>query len=196
MSGDKEIIVVGGPNGAGKTTLARQLVIEKGYRYLGADEIAERMFPDNPSEHSVEAGRQFLSDLTQFVDQGENLIVESTLSGRSLIHRLEAAKCVGYRIAIAFTFLESADLCVARVQERVRKGGHDVPEVDVRRRYPRSLANFWNIYRPIADQWVLLLNVGENSTEIVAKRDSESAVLDELRYQSFLRLVRGPNEPD
>ena len=45
-----------------------------------------------------------------------------------------------------------------RVAERVRNGGHGVPEPTIRRRYGRSLGNFFNIYRPIADSWLMLDN--------------------------------------
>jgi predicted ABC-type ATPase len=57
-----------------------------------------------------------------------------------------------------FLFVDSVQTCIDRVRERVRKGGHDVPESDIRRRYRRSYTNFWQLYGPLADRWTLHYN--------------------------------------
>jgi predicted ABC-type ATPase len=66
-------------------------------------------------------------------------------------HFVRRAKLAGYLVTIVFIYLDSADTSVARVRERVRRGGHDVPESDIRRRFHRCFSNFWRIYREIAD---------------------------------------------
>ncbi len=63
-----------------------------------------------------------------------------------------------------------------RVRERVRNGGHRVPEAIVRRRYARSLSNFFNLYRPFADSWLLLDNAGPWEH---LRRKYENDILDE-----------------
>jgi hypothetical protein len=75
-----------------------------------------------------------------------------------------------------------------RVRERVRKGGHDVPEDDVRRRFSRTFRNFWHVYRQIADYWHLIYNAGGSSREI-AFGDGQTTILDELRFRRFLELA-------
>lgn len=67
----------------------------------------------------------------------------------------------GYSISIYFIFLDSPDACIARVRERVAKGGHAVPDADIVRRFSRSCKNFWNLYRPLADHWYLFYNANE-----------------------------------
>lgn len=62
---------------------------------------------------------------------------------------------VGYRIEIVFLNIASADLALRRIAARVRQGGHDVPEADVRRRLDRCLANFESRYKLLADRWEL-----------------------------------------
>lgn len=57
----------------------------------------------------------------------------------------------GYHIILMFVYLATADENVARVRDRVRKGGHHVPEADIRRRYLRSKSNFWHAYKSVAD---------------------------------------------
>jgi predicted ABC-type ATPase len=39
------------------------------------------------------------------------------------------------------------DLAIDRVRERVRQGGHDVPEEVIRRRYEAGWRNFNLVYR-------------------------------------------------
>ena len=79
----------------------------------------------------------------------------------------------------------SDNTSVLRVQERVRKGGHHVPEGDIRRRFSRSLVNFWHIYRHIADHWMLFYN-GESGIRNVAIGAAEVVeVYNEARFLQF-----------
>jgi predicted ABC-type ATPase len=65
-----------------------------------------------------------------------------------LIGRL---KKQGYAVHFFFLWLSSVDLALSRIRGRVSEGGHDVPEVDVRRRFDRSIKNFLVLYRALAD---------------------------------------------
>jgi predicted ABC-type ATPase len=56
-----------------------------------------------------------------------------------------------YELHFFYLWLPSVDLAISRVKERVLRGGHDIPEPVIRRRFQRSFGNFWNYYRPIAD---------------------------------------------
>ena len=87
----------------------------------------------------------------------------STLANRFLAPWITRLRADGYLFHLVYLWLHSADLAVRRVAERVRQGGHGVPEATIRRRYERSLGNFFNIYRPIADSWLML----DNSTAVV-----------------------------
>jgi predicted ABC-type ATPase len=78
---------------------------------------------------------------------------ESTLASRSLARFLREARAQGFRTHIVFLWLDGPDLAVARVRQRVASGGHFVPEETIRRRYWRGIANFFSIYRALADGW-------------------------------------------
>ena len=101
----------------------------------------------------------------------ENFALESTLSSRSLAPWLIRLQADGYVVHLIFLWLIDANLAVKRVAERVKTGGHDIPEETVRRRYTRSISNFFNIYRPIADSWLMLDNSLQDLPKPVAWRN-------------------------
>jgi predicted ABC-type ATPase len=84
---------------------------------------------------------------------------------------LEKLKLERYEFHLIYLWLQNAELAIKRVQERVRLGGHDVPKKVVQRRYERGLANFFNIYRPIADSWIMLDNSQGPSPKLIAWRN-------------------------
>lgn len=86
-------------------------------------------------------------------------------------------------------FLDSANTCVARVQQRVRKGGHPVPETDIRRRFLRSLSNFWQIYRQMADRWMLIYNVSNQFQDVALGQALAISISDETLFNQFLHLA-------
>jgi predicted ABC-type ATPase len=149
------------------------------------------MRASSSASSDIDAGREFFARLGQLLARGENLIVESTLSGRGISRHIDSARERGYDTSIAFIFLESADVCVARVAERARKGGHLVPEEDIRRRYPRSLKHFWDIHRHCVHRWHLFYNSGSQFAVVAAGVESDVLVVDDDVYDSFLREVEG-----
>lgn len=102
--------------------------------------------------------------------------LESTLSNRFLGPWIARLRNDGYVFHLVYLWLQSADLAVQRVSERVRRGGHAVPESIVRRRYGRSLDNFFNIYRPIADSWLMLDNSAADKPMPIAWRNVDGPV--------------------
>ncbi len=189
MKDRPQMIVVGGPNGAGKTTFVYRLINEFGFSYLGADKIAAEIAPDRPESVAFEAGRLFMVQVAEHIDGGTSFIVESTLSGRSFAKTVQLAKNKGFAIDLNFVFVSSAARSIERVAERVRKGGHHVPDVDVRRRFSRSLANFWQLYRPLANRWSLFYN-GPDGLQGVARSDrTVEIVIEASLFELFQNLM-------
>lgn len=186
---EKELLVVGGPNGAGKSTLIAGLLSECDWPYLSADKIALELPVSEPLSLQYAAGEEFLRRYERQLHQPTSFIIETTLSGRAWTKHLSCAKSMGFEIGILFVFLDSPYTCVARVQERVRRGGHHVPDEDVCRRYKRSLVNFWTLYREIADHWTMLYNVGSGYSEVAFGVAGEFAVTNESLFDQFSKMA-------
>lgn len=147
-----QVIVIGGPNGAGKSTIARD-VLEGTLgitEFVNADTIAAGLSGFDPERAAFAAGRIMLSRLHELAAAGESFAFESTLASRSFAPWLRDLADRGYGVRLIYVWLGTPELALARVQARVKRGGHDIPEAVVRRRYSRSARNLLNMYLPIA----------------------------------------------
>jgi predicted ABC-type ATPase len=158
--GPRQVVVVAGPNGAGKSTTAPYLLRDalQVSEFVNADTIASGLSAFNPESVAVAAGRIMLGRMRRLAEAGADFAFETTLASRSFAPWLLELKRRDYHVHLLFLWLESADLAVSRVAERVRLGGHHVPEETVRRRYDKGLRNFINLYMPLSDTWQLFDN--------------------------------------
>ncbi len=158
-----KIIIIAGPNGAGKTTFARAfLPREAGCQvFFNADLIAAGLSPFAPEKAAIQAGRLMLKVIAQHVAKSTNFAFETTLAGKIYARHIPTWRAQGYKVTLLFLSLPSADIAVQRVAERVRQGGHDIPESTIRRRFDAGKELFANLYRPLVDQWALYDNSGD-----------------------------------
>ncbi len=157
-----KLYVIAGPNGAGKTTFAREYLprFAKCDEFVNSDLIAVGIAPFDPRSAALEAGRIMVSRLRHLAEQNETFAFETTLSGTSHVRLLKQAKRSGFRVTLMYLWLPHVGLALRRVWERVQSGGHAVPEVDVRRRFGRSLWNLFHVYKAMADELVVFDNAG------------------------------------
>ncbi len=187
----KEIIIVAGANGVGKTTFAQEfLVVYPHYEYLNADEIAKEISPENPQAKQFRAGKIFFQRLDKFISEGKFCVIESTLSGRYLIKFINKIKEQNYQITLAFIFVDSPEISIERIAGRVKKGGHFVPEDDVRRRFVRGRENFWNIYKNLVDRWSLIYNTQSGFREIAFGEKDIPKITDENLFNEFIEHLK------
>lgn len=158
MSGlPSQIIIIAGPNGAGKSTLAPLLLRDKLKltEYVNADTIALGLSAFAPENAAMEAGRVMLRRLRDLAAQRKSFAFETTLATWSYAKWLKALVEQGYDVHLIYLWLRSPEIAIARVQERVRAGGHDVPEATIRRRYNRGVENFFGLYQEIVSTWTV-----------------------------------------
>ena len=128
---------------------------------MNADLIAGGLSPLRPELAARQAGRLFLMELSRLAKSRRHFSFESTLSGKTYLHLLRRWKATGYKIRIVFLSLSSPQLALQRVAARVEQGGHDVPRIDVIRRFHRSWGIFHTLYQPLADTWSVYENSGD-----------------------------------
>lgn len=186
----EEVIIIAGANGSGKTTFAKSCEKKYPFEFVNADEIALGIGPKDISHSKIEAGKLFFEKISELLKRDQNFIIESTLSGRTLSGMIEQMKKRGYSITIIYIFLESAVTCIERIKERVLKGGHDVPEADVVRRFYRSKKNFWSLYKELADKWHLIYNSEQQFIEFAFGRKGIYTINDEKLFESFIRDIK------
>lgn len=146
------LLCVCGPNGAGKSTFTRALALRANIIVIDPDKLAaEGLSPIAAGKAAVRLTRHILAE-------GVSFARESTLTARFDFSLMEEARAHGYRIELVYIRLASPELALHRVAARVRRGGHDVPEQDVLRRYERSLANL-----PRAESLADVVTILDNS---------------------------------
>lgn len=158
----KRIIIIAGPNGAGKTTFARSFLPEEAQlpRFINADLIAAGLSPFAPEAAAIKAGRLMLEEIIACVQRGESFAFETTLSGLGYRQHIDRWRALGYHVSLYFLALPNAEAAIGRVAERVRQGGHDIPEPVIRRRFAAGLRNLNEHYKIRVDAWALYDNAG------------------------------------
>ncbi len=103
---------------------------------------------------------------------------------------LRRAKAAGYLVRLCYLWLPNVTMCLRRVRQRVRKGGHDVPEADLRRRFLPSLRNFFTLYLPLADEAVLFDAAGR-PPRLIARWQATSAEIIEPKTYARIQKQAG-----
>lgn len=179
------VYVVAGPNGAGKTTFATEFLPEfvECRNFLNADLIAAGLSPFDPESQNIRAARLLLERIGELADVGEDFGFETTLSGRSYVRLLKKLRAQGYRIQLFFLWLPTADMAVSRVAERVRKGGHNIPEAVIRRRFQLGLSNLFQLYLPIVDDCWLFDGSSLSPQPLAMWRDGQLTTFNDQLFQ-------------
>lgn len=172
-----------GSNGAGKTTFARAYLrqLDPIPRFLNADEIARGLSPLDPQKLAVKAGKLLLREIQDCLKSGTSFGLESTLSGTTHAKLLQRARTLGYQIEIHYLWIPSPELAIRRIAQRVKMGGHSIPESDVRRRFNRSRRNFTAVYAPLADLWTVWDNRPEPPRLLLTSESAKLSSFTELQ---------------
>jgi predicted ABC-type ATPase len=111
------------------------------------------------------------------------------LASRSFAPWIKARLDTGYEFHLLFLWLPSPEIAIARVAERVRLGGHDVPETVIRRRFNGGMRNFFELYRPLAESWKIIDNSYGGPPRVIAAGHAKvvSQIRNQQAWQSILR---------
>lgn len=194
MDSTKQLYIISGCNGAGKTTASYTVLpdILQCKEFVNADEIARGLSPFNPESMAIEAGRLMLRRIDELLNEQKSFSIETTLATKSYMRLVHRAQEQGYKVSLIYFWLSSPDLAIERVAQRVRNGGHNIPKEVVVRRYQAGIDNFFNIYMPCVDYWLLADN-SETPRVIVAEggRGMEINIYHIELFNKIQGYVRG-----
>ncbi len=145
--------------------------------FVNADEIARGLSPFAVEEVAFTAGRLMLQRIDELLQQQETFAIETTLATRSYTRLVQRAQQKGYRVVLLYFYLSSPEMAIERVAKRVAEGGHHIPEEVIRRRYSSGLRNFFRLYKPLVDEYMLSNNSGNETAPVVKFQNQELTIL-------------------
>ncbi len=177
------LFIIAGPNGAGKTTYAQRFLPQemRCREFVNADLIAAGLAPFAPDRAAFAAGRLMLARLKELAERREDFAFETTLAGRGYVPLLRGMRATGYRIRLDFLWVPGLDITRKRIRQRVRKGGHDIPDDVQQRRFHLGIRNLAELYRPLLHEWRIYDNTGENPHPVVSEKDGVLIIEDHAR---------------
>ena len=189
------LYIISGCNGAGKTTASLTVLPEtlQCKEFVNCDEIAKGLSPLNPDGAKVAAGRLMAKGLSPLNPDGAKVAagrlmltcikkhiadkvdfaIETTLAAKSYHSLILKAREQGYKASLVYFWLQSPELAIKRVAERVKHGGHHVDDNIIRRRYKAGIKNLFHLYCPVVDYFLFIDN-SIMPSEIIAEGNIKS----------------------
>lgn len=186
--------ILAGPNGAGKSTLLE-------YWRPTLDELTIFILPDEDarkyqdSGHSLftanlRAGFDAVRRFRELLNAPRSFLQETTLADGSWQRKLHALRHAGYKTEVIFLALPDPTLAVARVEARVRGGGHPVPSGKVRRRWDKSITSFFGTCRHAVDTWQFFDNGGRFIVPVAAGNGAgQRTIYDHELWREYLEIA-------
>lgn len=184
--------IIAGPNGAGKTTFALEYLPQVAgcSHFVNADLIAAGISPLAPERELLAASRLFLQEIEERIEAREDFAFETTLAGRTYLRLVKQLRRDRWRVELIYLALPSVEMSKLRVAERVAHGGHNIPVVDIERRFPRSLIHLLNEFSHRVDSCTCFMNDGESPVLVFEQRGSERDIVHDDYYQLLLEEAK------
>ncbi len=135
-----KLVVIAGPNGSGKSTLTQKFMssgMDFGI-YINADDIAKAL-DGNDLQNAKKAQLLAEEKRNELLNKGISHSFETVMSHKSKIEYIVTAKNKGFYVILLFVGINDQNINISRVNDRVKKGGHDVPTEKIVSRYKRTM---------------------------------------------------------
>lgn len=186
----KKLYIISGCNGAGKTTASVTILPEifECKEFVNADEIAKGLSPFNSESVAIQAGKLMLERINYLLTQNDSFAIETTLSTKSYQNLVLQAHEKGFYVQLLYFWLPSPEFAAARVAQRVKEGGHNIPKDVIYRRYYAGIKNLFEIYMPIVDYWVIYDNITSPPQKIGYGMKNNIIITDTYKYNKIKSL--------
>lgn len=186
----KKLYIISGCNGAGKTTASVTILPEifECKEFVNADEIAKGLSPFNPESVAIQAGKLMLERINYLLTQNDSFAIETTLTTKSYQNLVLQAHKKGFYVQLLYFWLPSPEFATARVAQRVKEGGHNIPKDVIYRRYYAGIKNLFEIYMPIVDYWVIYDNITSPPQKIGYGMKNNIIITDTYKYNKIKSL--------
>ena len=188
------LLIVAGPNGSGKSSLYRETDIEalgRSVWIINPDELTVRIRDVEGlalGDANLASVQRIERWLEASIEAHQTVGVETVLSTPKYRRLVTKAKAFGFRIRLLYVVLDTVERNIARVASRVRKGGHNVAEADIRKRYERSLNQMPWFLDEADDAW-LFDNSGA-APKLIGTKANGVLALDEDALPNIVRAIR------
>ena len=177
--------IIGGVNGVGKSSFTG--VLKERSTDLGVIVDVDRITAELGG-NSLAGGKAALRKINDCIDKGISFTQETTLSGRKTEATAKQVKELGYHVRLFYIGLDTAEESLSRIANRVKRGGHDIPQDDVVRRF----AGRWEAVAkvlPYCDEAEFYDN--DNGFVLVAEyRNGELRTVGSRRPQWLMELLQ------
>lgn len=180
----KTFTIIGGVNGCGKSSLTGSLKAER--TDLGVIVDPDKLTAELAGDE-YEGGKLAVEKLEKALADGVSFTQETTLSGGYTRKLARRAKEAGYFIRLYYVGLDTVEESVERIKNRVRKGGHDIPQRDVENRFNHRFADVAKVL-PYCDEARFFDN--DNGFVLVAEyRNGEILPIGNRRPDWLAQLI-------
>lgn len=162
--------------------------------FVNADEIARGLSLFQPEKVAISAGRIMLNRINELIEKNQNFAFETTLATISYKSKVIQAQQKGYKVTLLFFWLQSVDLAIERVRNRVKEGGHTIDTEIIKSRYSKGIHNLFDIYLPIVDEIVIFDNSNGKPILIAQKEMNNDFVV--INNDIFNKLIKYYDERD
>jgi len=182
------LYIIAGPNGVGKTTFADRYLPDeaKQLEFVNADLIARGLSPYAPDSVAIEAGRILLRRVRELISHRTGFTWETTMSGRTSVIWLRQAREAGYVLKGYFLWVRNPETTIRRIRQRVIEGGHNISEEVSRRRFFKTIQNFFTVYRPLMTSWKLLQNEPPGPRLLAVEKHGRLVIRDTSQFAQIL----------
>lgn len=191
-----DLFIIAGPNGAGKSTEVKRFLPQqmRCREFVNADLIAAGLSPFAPDTVAFEVGRIMLKRLRDLFERRQDFSFETTLTGFGYTHLLREMKEAGCRIRLDYLWIPDLNITRSRVRQRVKKGGHDIPDEVQQRRFGKRLRLLLEHYRPLVHYWRIHDNTHHDPHLVVEEEDGrlwvrDASLLAQLEAATNLRVM-------